>query len=98
MGASPGTRQRRPARAGDGRVAVPRRGRTVARTLGSRGIAASLVTRDVPPLGGGGVVELLPTKATFAPGEPIVVEARDLGGSVRLSHLDRIVAEAPVED
>ena len=43
-------------------------------------------------------MELLPAKATFAPGEPIVVEARDVGGSVRLLHLDRVVAEAEIED
>jgi len=43
-------------------------------------------------------MELLPAKATFAPGEPIVVEARDVGGSVRLVQLDRVVAEAEVED
>ena len=43
-------------------------------------------------------MELLPAKATFAPGEPIAVEARDVGGSVRLVHLDRVVAEARVED
>ena len=29
------------------------------------------------------VMELLPAKATFAPGEPIVVEARDVDGTVR---------------
>lgn len=43
-------------------------------------------------------MELLPAKATFAPGEPIVVEARDVDGSVRLVHLDRVVARAEVED
>jgi dextranase len=42
-------------------------------------------------------VELLPAKATFAPGEPIVVEARDVSGLVRLVHLDRVVAEASVD-
>jgi dextranase len=43
-------------------------------------------------------MELLPAKATFAPGEPIVVEARGSAGSARLVHLDRVVAEAPVTD
>jgi dextranase len=42
-------------------------------------------------------VELLPAKATFAPGEPIVVEARGVAGTVRLLQLDRVVAEAEVE-
>jgi dextranase len=40
------------------------------------------------------VTELLPAKATFAPGESIVVEARGVDGAVRLVHLDRVVAEA----
>ena len=44
------------------------------------------------------MTELLPAKATFAPGEPIVVEARDVRGAVRLLHLDRLVAEASVDD
>jgi dextranase len=43
-------------------------------------------------------MELLPAKATFAPGEPIVVEARGVEGPVRLTQLDRVVAESPVED
>ena len=43
-------------------------------------------------------MELLPTKATFAPGESIVVEARGVEGSVRLVHLDRAVAQASVDN
>ena len=43
-------------------------------------------------------MELLPVKATFAPGEPIVVDARGVEGPVRLLQLDRVVAEARVED
>ncbi len=43
-------------------------------------------------------MELLPAKATFAPGEHIVVEARGGSGTVRLLHLDRVVAEADVQD
>jgi dextranase len=45
-------------------------------------------------------MELLPAKATFAPGEPVVVEVRDAprGASLRLLHLDRVVAEEPVEN
>jgi dextranase len=43
-------------------------------------------------------MELLPAKATFAPGEPIAVEARGAEGAVRLLHLDRVVAEASVEN
>ena len=45
-------------------------------------------------------MELLPAKATSAPGEPIIVEARDAepGTAVRLLHLDRVVAEATVSD
>jgi dextranase len=42
-------------------------------------------------------VELLPAKATFAPGEPIVVEGRGVDGTVGLVHLDRLVAEARVD-
>jgi dextranase len=42
-------------------------------------------------------VELLPAKATFAPGEPIVVEARGVEGAVRLRRLDRVVAEAAID-
>ena len=42
-------------------------------------------------------MELLPAKATFAPGEPIVVEVRGVEGAVRLLHLDRVVAEARAE-
>ena len=46
-----------------------------------------------------GRIQLLPTKATFAPGDPIEV---DVGGAVaptevRLWHLDRLVATATVE-
>jgi dextranase len=42
------------------------------------------------------VIELLPTKATFAPGEPIEVEVRGADGRVDLTlrHLDRPVATA----
>lgn len=45
-------------------------------------------------------MELLPLKATFAPGEEIAVEARGAaaGTAVRLIHVDRHVAEAVVED
>jgi dextranase len=43
-------------------------------------------------------MELLAAKATFAPGEPIVVEVRDGDGAVRLLHLDRVVAEGRVEN
>jgi dextranase len=44
------------------------------------------------------MIELLPAKATFAPGETIEVEARGAanGAPVRLFHLDRLVAEAAV--
>jgi dextranase len=44
-------------------------------------------------------MELLPTKATFAPGEPVVVEARGAseGETLRLVHLDRVVAEVRVD-
>ena len=45
--------ERRPAGAGDGRVAVRRRGRAVARALGAGRDAAPLVARDVPHLRGG---------------------------------------------
>jgi hypothetical protein len=44
------------------------------------------------------MTELLPAKATFAPGEPIAVEARGVRGPVRLMHLDRLVAEASVDE
>jgi dextranase len=45
-------------------------------------------------------MELLPAKATFAPGEPLVVEARDArsGAGARLLHFDRVVDEVTVED
>ena len=45
------------------------------------------------------MTELLPTKATFAPGEPIEVEVRGAGGAggLTLWHLDRRVATAPVD-
>jgi dextranase len=45
-------------------------------------------------------MELLPKLATFAPGEPIAVEARGAadGATARLLRVDRIVAEAPVVD
>ena len=43
-------------------------------------------------------MDLLPAKATFGPGEPIVVEARGVEGPVRLLQLDRVVAEAHVSD
>ncbi len=44
-------------------------------------------------------MELLPTKATFAPGEPVVVEARGTseGETLRLLHLDRVVAEVRLD-
>ena len=44
------------------------------------------------------MTELLPAKATFAPGEPIAVEARGAadGETVRLFALERLVAEAAV--
>jgi dextranase len=44
-------------------------------------------------------VELVPVKATFAPGEPLVVDARaaNAGDTVRLLHLDRLVAEERVD-
>lgn len=46
------------------------------------------------------MIELLPTKATFATGEPIEVEARGAaeGAIVQLFHLDRLVEEAAVEN
>lgn len=39
-------------------------------------------------------MELLPTKATFAPGEPIAIEVRGSAGAIELTlrHLDRVVA------
>jgi dextranase len=42
------------------------------------------------------VIELLPTKATFAPGEPIEIEVRGGDGPVELTlrHLDRVAATA----
>jgi dextranase len=42
------------------------------------------------------VIELLPTKATFAPGDPIEVEVRGAEGPVELTlrHLDTVVATA----
>ena len=44
-------------------------------------------------------MELLPTKATFAPGEPIVIEVRgDTVASCRLWHLDRLVAKVAVAE
>ncbi len=44
-------------------------------------------------------MELIPTRATFAPGEPIEIELRgvDAPATVSLWHLDRLVAEAEVE-
>jgi dextranase len=42
--------------------------------------------------------ELIPTKATFAPGEPVEVEVRGDARTVTLWRLDRLVAEAAVED
>jgi dextranase len=41
-------------------------------------------------------MELLATKATFAPGEPVEVEVRGIedGATVKLLHLERVVAEA----
>src|SRR4051794_25913989 len=46
------------------------------------------------------MIELLPAKATFVPGETIDVEARGVaeGSTVRLFHLERVVAEAAVEE
>jgi dextranase len=44
------------------------------------------------------VTELLPTKATFAPGEPIEIEVRGDATSVSLWRLDRKVAEAAPEN
>jgi dextranase len=45
-------------------------------------------------------MELLPTKASFAPGEPVTVEVRDAGGplTVSLWHLDRKVDEVEARD
>ncbi len=45
-------------------------------------------------------MELLPTKATFAPDEPVEVEVRGADGATTVSlwRLDRLVAEAEVED
>ena len=43
-------------------------------------------------------MELLPAKATFAPGEQIVVDVRGVDGAVRLLQLDRVVAEARVDN
>jgi dextranase len=45
------------------------------------------------------VIELLPTKATYAPGEPIEIEVRGAGGPVELTlrHLDGVVATASGE-
>jgi dextranase len=40
------------------------------------------------------MTELIPTKATFAPGEPVEVEVRGDAVTVSLWHLDRKVAEA----
>ena len=44
-------------------------------------------------------MDLVPAKATFAPGEPIEVEVRGVAGStsVRLLHLDRVVAQTEGE-
>jgi dextranase len=69
------------------------------RALGGGRQPAALVARDVPDRRGGALSELLPSKATFAPGDPIAIEARDAAGeSVRLLRLDRVVAEAAVGD
>jgi dextranase len=45
------------------------------------------------------VIELLPTKATFAPGEPVEIELRGAHDRVRVSlwRLDELVAETAVE-
>ena len=42
------------------------------------------------------MIELLPTKATFAPGDPIEIEVSGIDGPVELTlrHLDRVVATA----
>jgi dextranase len=44
------------------------------------------------------MTELLPTKTTFAPGEPIVVDVRDGDGPVSLWRLDECVAEAEPDE
>jgi dextranase len=44
------------------------------------------------------MTELIPTKATFAPGEPIEVEVRGEGPVISLWHLDRKVGEAVTEN
>jgi dextranase len=63
----------------------------------------ALVSRHVlNSLGGSTIVKLIPTKATFAPGETIEIEF--VGAStgpkiaVQLWHLDRLIATAPIAD
>jgi dextranase len=42
--------------------------------------------------------ELLPTKATYRPDEPVVIEARGLSGTLRVRHLGELIAEYTVDD
>src|SRR5207302_1413074 len=79
--------------AGDGLRPGRGDGRALGPPLGPGRDAAPLVARDVPADGDGGVlIELLPTRATFAPGEPIEVEVRGAERPVEVSlwRLDRL--------
>src|SRR4029453_90536 len=60
---------------------------------GARGGAAARVGEGELPNRAWGT-ELLPTKATFAPDEPVEVEARGGPATLELWHLDRKVGEA----
>ena len=73
-----GPSERRPARAGERPRTGARHDRALGCALGTRCDAAPLVARDVPDHGRrrARMIELLPDKATFAPGEPIEIELR----------------------
>src|SRR5579859_7243972 len=103
LGAPQRAPQWRPSRTGSGGGTRSGDGRTVGAPLGPRGDAASVVARDVRHRRGnrgcgGKLMELLPAKATFAPGEPMKVELRGSVSPTRIAlfRLSRKVADVEV--
>src|SRR5437899_7452261 len=98
LGAGAGAAERRPAGTSDHARAGPDDDRALGGAVGAGRDATSLVARDVPDrrTRASSVIELLPTMATFAPGEEVEVEVRGGASTVTLTYLGDPLAHAVV--